>query len=810
LKASAADTDQDGMTDAWEMEHFGTLSRNGGGDFDGDGLTDIQESFRGTDPTQRDIDQDILTDFVDPHPYDYYNNEAPTLAIIGGNNQTAPPGTFNPQALDVAVWSAGGTEPLANAPVTFDVAQGGGLLTPASTGNPTKTSVLERRTDTDGTAQAHYQQPDAPGVVSQITATAGTAQVTFISSSEGAAPNNPPMVSVNSPANGAIYAAGSTISFTASANDPEDGNLSASIEWNSSLSGSLGSGGSFTSSTLATGTHLVTASVTDSGGRSASASVSVTVQPAATNTAPVVTITEPADESTFAQGIAVSFVATATDAEDGNLTSAITWSSSRDGALGTGGSVTTNSLSVGSHVVTASATDSSGLIGQRSVTIAVEAQPTNTPPGITINAPADGAGYTIDDLIGFVATATDAEDEPTALAAAIQWQSDRDGYLGSSGSISSRLSEGMHQVTAAVSDSGGLTASATVNITVGAGSRLVTAGLVLHLDAEEGVTSLGGVITGWADLSGRDNDMSGSGVLRPPLAVTPAGRAAVRLDGIDDAFAREHAANPLNGFPAGNADRTVFVALRYHSSSATAGVVYGAAASNQTFGLAAEYPTGKLTVQGYGDDNDLISAESAVGSGWLVQAARLRDGQVTLFRDGIVIGSDARVYATTLSKIVIGSAIDGAGHVGMDLAAALLYNRALSDSECARVEAYLHARLFDHVDSDGDGLPDSWEEAHFGDLDQGRDGDWDSDGLTNLAEYQLGLDPRERDSDGDGMPDGWEVAHALNPFVRDGDADPDEDGMGNLTEYRLGRNPRAGVLPGGGASLNLRVYQPTN
>jgi hypothetical protein len=48
---SIDDTDGDGMSDAWEMEHFGTLDRDGTGDFDGDGVSDLDEFLNGTDPT---------------------------------------------------------------------------------------------------------------------------------------------------------------------------------------------------------------------------------------------------------------------------------------------------------------------------------------------------------------------------------------------------------------------------------------------------------------------------------------------------------------------------------------------------------------------------------------------------------------------------------------------------------------------------------------------------------------------------------------------------------------------------------------
>jgi len=61
LRLGGPDTDGDGMADDWEMAYFNTLSRDGSGDFDGDGATDLQEFLADTDPTNRGSVLHVLT-----------------------------------------------------------------------------------------------------------------------------------------------------------------------------------------------------------------------------------------------------------------------------------------------------------------------------------------------------------------------------------------------------------------------------------------------------------------------------------------------------------------------------------------------------------------------------------------------------------------------------------------------------------------------------------------------------------------------------------------------------------------------------
>ena len=90
--------------------------------------------------------------------------------------------------------------------------------------------------------------------------------------------NNLPSVTITSPADGTVVDQGTTVSFSGTASDPEDGDLTASIAWTSSLDGAIGTGGSFSTSTLSMGTHTITSSVTDSGGATRTASIGLTIK----------------------------------------------------------------------------------------------------------------------------------------------------------------------------------------------------------------------------------------------------------------------------------------------------------------------------------------------------------------------------------------------------------------------------------------------------------------------------------------------------------------------------------------------------
>ncbi len=98
-------------------------------------------------------------------------------------------------------------------------------------------------------------------------------------------------------------------------------------------------------------------------------------QPVACNARPGVVITAPGNNAEFDVTDPIGFAASATDAEDSDLTAGLDWVSNIDGDIGDGGSLSA-SLSAGYHTVTASVTDSGGMTGSDDVRVAV-----TDPPG---------------------------------------------------------------------------------------------------------------------------------------------------------------------------------------------------------------------------------------------------------------------------------------------------------------------------------------------------------------------------------------------------------------------------------------------
>jgi len=102
---------------------------------------------------------------------------------------------------------------------------------------------------------------------------------------------------------------------------------------------------------------------------------------------------------------------------------------------------------------------------------AVGGQPVGNAPTVSINQPPNNSLFdaSIPEVISFDAVATDVEDDNIVLTASISWSSSIDGGFGTGGSFTrtaDQLSNGMHTITASVTDSDGNSDTSSVQIDI--------------------------------------------------------------------------------------------------------------------------------------------------------------------------------------------------------------------------------------------------------------------------------------------------------------------------------------------------------
>ncbi|MEW5802182.1 MAG: putative Ig domain-containing protein [bacterium] len=240
-----------------------------------------------------------------------------------------------------------------------------------------------------GTAFYYYALPpgtqDITVTVTDSDGNTASASVT-ITINEPTPTNNPPMVTMLSPLNWAVYDYNATIEFEATAYDDEDGTLTGdSIVWTELPDGlTIGTGEWTDYGGLSAGEHTITVTVTDSRGNTGSTSVTITVNepPPETDNPPVVTIMSPTNGDSFEYGMNITFSATVFDEEDGSLPSdSIVWTLSAGGQMiGTGETVYSDALPQGPQTITVTATDSAGNTVSADVNITI-LEPAGPPPG---------------------------------------------------------------------------------------------------------------------------------------------------------------------------------------------------------------------------------------------------------------------------------------------------------------------------------------------------------------------------------------------------------------------------------------------
>lgn len=328
------------------------------------------------------------------------------------------------------------------------------------------------------TATATYLSSGAKNITLTVTDAQGltnskTVQVSVL------AQNQAPTATITAPSNGASITQGSSIAFTGTGNDAEDGSLTgASLTWSSNLNGAIGVGPAFSTSALNVGTHTITLTSKDAQGLTGTATISLTITAATANKAAVATITSPAAGTSAVAGTVLTFAGTGVDPEDGNLSGqSLIWTSNYGGGMivGYGNNFTSNALAVGTHVISLLARDSKGLIGSVSRTIKITAA--NTLPVPTINTPIVNSSVTKNSVVTFDGSATDAEDG-VLPASALAWSSSINGSIGAGTAFSTTsLSVGTHTITLTATDSHGASASTTRTLTIVAPNQAPSAAI---------------------------------------------------------------------------------------------------------------------------------------------------------------------------------------------------------------------------------------------------------------------------------------------------------------------------------------------
>ena len=94
ITLQGVDSDEDGLPDCWELEHFGNLDQGPDDDPDGDGLTNLEERQYGTDPNNWDTDGDGVSDgdevIAGTDPLDPQSNNTQIIHIDEGLTAELP------------------------------------------------------------------------------------------------------------------------------------------------------------------------------------------------------------------------------------------------------------------------------------------------------------------------------------------------------------------------------------------------------------------------------------------------------------------------------------------------------------------------------------------------------------------------------------------------------------------------------------------------------------------------------------------------------------------------------------------------
>jgi uncharacterized repeat protein (TIGR01451 family) len=351
-----------------------------------------------------------------------------------------------------------------------------------------------------GTDQYSVTWNSAPSGKYALTAVAtDNSGVTTTSNPVNIVINDPPVVSLLNPANGALFNAPATITLTSNASDGDGSIQQVSFYNNGSLIGTRHTTGanqfSITWSNVAAGSYSLTAVATDNlGGTSTSPPINIVV-----NAPPTVSLTSPTNGAVFMPPATMIITATASDS-DGSVGNVGFYANGN--LIGTGTftapnqySFTWSNVVAGNYTLTARATDDRGATTTSNwANVNVD-----NPPTVSITSPTNGASFAAPASITINASAADSDGfiskveffqnsikigEDTSSPFSFTW---------------SNVGPGSYSLTAVATDNvGSATTSSPISITVSRSALFVTGSTTLN-SAETAVKTrlqnLGYVVT---------------------------------------------------------------------------------------------------------------------------------------------------------------------------------------------------------------------------------------------------------------------------------------------------------------------------
>lgn len=296
-----------------------------------------------------------------------------------------------------------------------------------------------------GVGELDILPPGSDGIVSdQITLPEGSVTLTLEATDPSgkidtdsveltiSAPNSAPLCEITQPLDGEFSVGGSNVTFAGTMSDVDINSELLAVTWTSDKDGELSSGMAdisgtyvFDISTMSLNTHQVTMTVTDEMGLQCTDTIQYSI-----GTPPTIILQQPYVNTLINEGDEQVFSAIVSDTEQSGSELQIVWESDINGTLFVGPAESSglsqfesDSLSFGTHIITATVTDLDGLYASEQVNMIVNAIPSQ--PNVLISP---DPATTTDDLQAIATGSTDSDG--TAVTYLYEWY--QDGNLSSS------------------------------------------------------------------------------------------------------------------------------------------------------------------------------------------------------------------------------------------------------------------------------------------------------------------------------------------------------------------------------------------